>query len=69
MVAFTVMAAAQTPDSLDRNRSKYATYSFSKDDQLRKVSRIFSAVSSLTFSPAFGTNDPTSVSTMVPWSI
>ena len=33
MVAFTVMAAAQTPDSLDRNRSKYATYSFSKDDQ------------------------------------
>ena len=24
---------AQVPDSLDRNRSKYATYSFSKDDQ------------------------------------
>ncbi len=28
-----VWAGAQTPDSLDRNRSKYATYSFSKDDQ------------------------------------
>lgn len=29
-----VLAAyAQVPDSLDRNRSKYATYSFSKDDQ------------------------------------
>ena len=33
LVGFTVIAAAQTPDSLDRNRSKYATYSFSKDDQ------------------------------------
>ena len=33
LVGFTVLAAAQTPDSLDRNRSKYATYSFSKDDQ------------------------------------
>ena len=33
LVGFTVVAAAQTPDSLDRNRSKYATYSFSKDDQ------------------------------------
>ena len=28
-----VWAGAQAPDSLDRNRSKYATYSFSKDDQ------------------------------------
>ena len=33
VVGFTVSAVAQTPDSLDRNRSKYATYSFSKDDQ------------------------------------
>ena len=33
LVGFTVIAAAQTPDSLDRNRSKYATYNFSKDDQ------------------------------------
>ena len=28
-------AFAQTPDSLDRDRSKYATYSFSKDDQYK----------------------------------
>ncbi len=28
-------AAAQTPDSLDRDRSKYATYSFSKDDKYK----------------------------------
>ena len=33
LVGAAVLAAAQTPDSLDRNRSKYATYSFSKDDQ------------------------------------
>ncbi len=28
-------ASAQTPDSLDRDRSKYATYSFSKDDKYK----------------------------------
>ncbi|MCR4843671.1 MAG: alkaline phosphatase [Bacteroidales bacterium] len=28
-------AYAQTPESLDRDRSKYATYSFSKDDQYK----------------------------------
>ena len=28
-------AFAQTPDSLDRDRSKYATYSFSKDDKYK----------------------------------
>ncbi len=33
LVWTTGLAHAQTPDSLDRNRSKYATYSFSKDDQ------------------------------------
>ncbi len=30
-----VPALAQTPDSLDRNRSKYATYRFEKDDQYK----------------------------------
>jgi alkaline phosphatase len=30
-----VTLQAQTPDSLDRDRSKYATYSFSKDDQYK----------------------------------
>ena len=29
----SVQVLAQTPDSLDRDRSKYATYSFSKDDK------------------------------------
>jgi hypothetical protein len=32
-VVLTAQAFAQTPDSLDRDRSKYATYSFSKDDK------------------------------------
>ncbi len=30
-----LQAFAQTPDSLDRDRSKYATYSFSKDDKYK----------------------------------
>ncbi len=33
LVGIAVFASAQTPDSLDRNRSKHATYNFSKDDQ------------------------------------
>lgn len=33
LVGTAVWMAAQIPDSLDRNRSKYATYSFSLDDQ------------------------------------
>ena len=28
-----LQAFAQTPEELDRDRSKYATYSFSKDDK------------------------------------
>ena len=32
-LALAASAFAQTPEDLDRDRSKYATYSFSKDDK------------------------------------
>ena len=32
-IALAVSAFAQTPEDLDRDRSKYATYSFSNDDK------------------------------------
>ena len=35
LVLCAFQAYAQTPESLDRDRSKYATYSFSKDDQYK----------------------------------
>ena len=35
LVSYAASLGAQTPDSLDRDRSKYATYSFSSDDKYK----------------------------------
>ena len=35
LVSYAASLGAQTPDSLDRDRSKYATYSFSNDDKYK----------------------------------